>query len=261
MKIALTIGILLLVLGYSVAQEATQHCPASGTLAIDGVADEWTMTWVQDNDKIFSYNVCADDDNLYVRVKTRDFYAKRKIVAFGFTLWIDVNGKKKKNLGLRFPIGGTEAEERLVKIRDQGTPGNSLGERADYQKVVDQIMIKDLEIMELIGLADDPITSTRSGITNGIKVAIGMDTGGAYVYEALIPFKSYRLSREALSKIGVGFETGRFVPPKVKNKTKGGDIIDYPTTSEMSRMQGYGGVIGNPKLSYATSAWTTLQLK
>ncbi|MDZ4714919.1 MAG: hypothetical protein SH819_05560 [Cytophagales bacterium] len=261
MKGILIITLFIAGIGTSVGQEAGKPCPASGAVVIDGASDEWPMAWVDDDDKIFSYNVCADDNNLYVRVKTSDYYAKRKIAAFGFTMWMDATGRKKKRVGLRFPVGGTEAEERAAAIRDEGPQGNSMGEKADYQKMIDRRLIADLEIMELIGLSDEPITSTRSGITNGIKVAIAMDASGAYVYEALIPFRSYRFSRATLSEMSIGFETGKYVVPKATTKTKGGSMIDYTNPSQMSRMQGYDGMIGNPKLTYSMYAWTVLKLK
>ena len=261
MKATLTLVLLLLVFDCTVAQESTKGCPVSEVVIIDGIADEWPMIWIHDDNKIFYYNVCADDNNLYVRVRTNDHYTKGKMASFGFTVWIDPNGKKKKKMGLRFPMGGREAEERAAAIREQGEPGNSVGERADNQKLFAKKLIENLEVMELIGLADDPITSTRSGITNGIKVAIALDIEDAYVYEALIPFKAFRLNVASISEVGVGFETGRFDVPKAKNNTKGGAMIDYTNPSQMSRMQGYGGMMGNPKLTYASYAWTTLKLK
>lgn len=247
----------------TLAQEGTDPpCPLSSAVVVDGVADEWPMSWVDDEEKLFSYNVCADEQNLYVRVKTSEFYTKRKMAAFGFTLWFDPSGKKKKKYGLKFPSGGAEAEERMAAIRSEGDPGNSIGERSDYQKRADRTMISGLEVMELIGLAEEPITSTRSGITNGIKVALDLDANGAYTYEAIIPFKSYRLSRATLTELSVGFETGRFIAPKKKPTTKnapqaGADL----SPSQLSRMQGYENQGGNPKLTYATSAWTKLVLK
>lgn len=254
------IVILLIVLGWchARAQEATQQCPAVASVVADGNAEEWSMGWVQDEDKMFSYNTCADDSFLYVRVKTSDNYTKRKIAAFGFTLWMDSEGKKKKKLGLRFPVGGVEAEERAAAIRDQGKPGSSMGEQSDYQKEIDQKLIADLEIMELIGLTDDPITSTRSGITNGIKVAIGY-VDGAYVYEAIVPFKAFRLSKATLNELSVGFETGRHIPPKAKKNSQ--IMTDYTNPQMMSRMQGYQSLMSHPKLAYTTYVWTLLKFK
>ncbi len=244
------------------AQQVDSPCPLSSAVTIDGNAEEWPMTWVQDDDKVFSYNVCADDKNLYVRMRTNDFYAKRKLAAFGLTLWFDPTGKKKRKLGLKFPSGGPEAEDRAAAIRQEGGPGNSAGERADFQKKMDRQLIADLEVLELIGLADEPLTSARSGITNGIKVAIDMDETGAYIYEALIPFKSYRLSKAALTELSIGFETGKFIIPKAKVNSKSGPTANGDlSTTQLSRMQGYQSLTGNPKLTYSTYTWTKLKLK
>ena len=76
-------------------------------------------------------------------------------------------------------------------MKESGDHNKSAADKAEFQKEIDRTLIRDLEVIELIGLADDPITATRSGITNGLKVAISMDSEGAYVYEALIPFKAY----------------------------------------------------------------------
>ncbi len=262
MKYAAIVFFLLLGGHHSMAQESDVPCPLSSAIIIDGNAEDWPMTWVQDGEKVFSYNVCADDKNLYVRMRTNDFYAKRKLAAFGLTLWFDPTGKKKKKLGLKFPSGGAEAEDRAVAMRQEGGPGNSAGERADFQKKMDKQLIADLEVLELIGLADEPITSARSGITNGIKVAIDVDEAGGYVYEALIPFKSYRISRASLTELSVGFETGKYVIPKAKVNAKSGATAEGDiNTNQLSRMQGYQSLMGNPKLTYPNYVWTKLKLK
>ncbi|MBL7849636.1 MAG: hypothetical protein JNN04_01955 [Cyclobacteriaceae bacterium] len=237
-------------------------CPLSSAITVDGKPDEWPMNWVEHEEKIFSYNICADDQNLYVRVKTDEFYTKRKMGAFGFTLWFDPSGKKKKTYGLKFPAGGAEAEERMGQINDMAPTGNTIGEKADFQKTADRMLIENLEILELIGLTKDPITATRSGITNGIKVAIDMDATGAYTYEVLIPFKSYRLSRAQITDLSVGFETGKYVMPKQKPTTKNSPVAGADLSpSQLSRMQGYGSLQGNPKLTYPTDAWVKVPLK
>ena len=219
------------------------------------------MTWMSHEDKIFSYNICADDQNLYVRVRTDEFYTKRKMGAFGFTLWFDPSGKKKKTYGLKFPVGGNEAEERMGLINQQAPTGNTIGEKADFQKTADRMLIENLELLELIGLSKDPITATRSGITNGIKVAIDMDAQDAYTYEVIIPFRSYRLTRAQVNDLSVGFETGKYTMPKQKPTTKNSPVAGADLSpAQLSRMQGYGSLQGNPKLTYPTSAWVKVSL-
>ena len=141
--------------------------------------------------------------------------------------------------------------------------------------------IADLELIELIGLADEPLTSTRSGITNGIKLAIAADEEGAYIYEAIIPFKSFRLSKASIEDIGIGFETGKYVPPP--SKTPGGSnpgaSSGFGGYGRGSYGGGYGGGQGgygnsgmrgggrsgqtqrNSEISYSSSVWLTVKLK
>lgn len=256
------IKVVVLLFAVGVVFPVKAQCPLSTAVVVDGQADEWGLTWEADEEKSFNYNVCLDDANLYVRVKVEDFYVKRKMGAFGFTLWFDTNGKKKRTYGLKFPVGGTEADERMGQLNKEGEAVKTSGDRVDFQKHADEVMISNLEMLELIGLADDPVTATRSGITNGIKVAIGMDAMGAYVYEAIIPLRSYRLNRANMKGLSVGFETGKLEMPKEKPTTANSPLNQQGITpGQLSRMQGYQGMQGNPKLIYPTTAWTKIELK
>ncbi len=219
-KIFASLLTVIALIGNAAAQDTESNCQMANVIVVDGKADEWTLTWIEGDDKNFSYNVCSDDNNLYVRMKTTNDMVKRKIGLFGLTMWMDPNGKKKRKLGFKFP-SGTEGAERMETFRKESEGQNqerqSAGERADFQKRMEADLVRDLEVIELIGLTDDPITATRSGITNGIKVAIALDPETrAYVYEAVLPFKSYRLSKKSIKTMGFGFETGKYVPPKDK---------------------------------------------
>lgn len=259
------------------AQESTApNCPLASVVVVDGVADEWDMEWQKDEDVKMSYNVCSDDANLYVRMKTADENIKRKIGMFGLTLWMNPDGKKKKKLGLKFPTG-TEAKERVESMRNSFDQSKmSASERADFQKKVSKMLIEDVELIELIGLTKDPLTSSRSGITNGIKVAIAINDSGEYVYEAVIPFKSYRLSKSSIEALGVGFETGKFVPPANKNSSGQGGTGGYGVMGNGNN-GGYGGRGGmggggmggggggyqgvRSEMANSSSAWTVIQFK
>lgn len=253
------------------AQEAGVNCDLAAVIVVDGQANEWPMEWIQDDDKKFSYNFCADANNLYARMKTSDEYVRRKIALFGLTLWMDPAGKKKKKLGLRFP-SGVEGKERMEAIRAtmnrEEQQKMSSTERAQFQKDMNKSLVADLEVIELEGLADDPITSTRSGITTGIKVAIAVADDGTYVYEAIIPFKSFRMSRTSLDVLGVGFETGKFTSSSQPTSSKKGagqgrqmGAGGAGGANAMSRGQGYRGVQANPEMSSASSVWTSLKMK
>jgi hypothetical protein len=157
---------------------------------------------------------------------------------------MDPKGKKKEKLGLHFPTG-TEAAEKMEAMSKSGEDRSNMSssQRAEFQKIMIKSLIKEAEIMELLGLADEPLTSTRTGITNGIKVAIGSDEEGiTLTYEAIIPFKSFRLSKSTIPIIGIGFETGKFVS---KVKTSSGTPGANQGYSGSGRGSGaYGGGYG-----------------
>jgi hypothetical protein len=235
--------------GAALAQEKPANCELAPVVVVDGQANEWPLDWIADpDDPKFSYNVCSDNSNLYVRVKLKDETVRRKVALFGFTMWLDPNGKKKKKVGLKFPTGaeGTEKWDQLPVLKQN----MSSGERSDYQKEVNRFFVKDLEILELIGLSDDPLVSTRSGITNGIKVAIGVDDEEAYIYEAIVPFKSFRLSKAAIENLGVGFETGKFVPKPQKSAS----------VNANANSRGAQASMAGP-MAYASSYWISIKMK
>jgi hypothetical protein len=136
---------------------------------------------------------------------------------------MDPNSKKKEKLGLRYPTG-IEGSERVELFRQSGedlSKENNLNRREERKRQLKKGLVDNVEVLELIGLADQPLTSSKSGITNGILVAIDMDSEGNYVYEAAIPFKAFRLSKAQLSVLGVGFETGKITV----NQTKGKEML------------------------------------
>jgi hypothetical protein len=200
------------------AQE--EACKVTVPPTIDGNADEWTATWQDDEKGKFKYNICSDDANLYIRVQMLDPIVQRKVAMYGFTVWLNPDGKKKPKLGLRYPTG-IEGEEHLEEYRKSGdsfNKENNLDKREEKQKEFKKSLITGVEVLELIGLSDKPVTSSKSGITNGLLVAIDMDDKENYVYEATIPFKSFRLSKADISKLGVGFETGKMVVKQTKGQ-------------------------------------------
>ena len=252
MKTRLSIILLLSAMATEgLSQEtAPSNCPLAMVVETDGKTDEWPLEWIEDSDKTMSYNVCSDGSNLYIRMKTSDDIVRRKIAIFGLYIWMDPNGKKKRKLGLRFPTGAEATERIAARKETQDYSKLSSSEKAEIQKELNKSLIVNLEMMELIGLADDPLVSTRSGITNGIKVAIASNEDGAYVYEAIIPFKAFRLSKATISVLGIGIETGKYTPPPTKQ----------PIGSALQRGVGYQGQ-RNSNLSIPSGVWLKVKLK
>jgi hypothetical protein len=175
-------------------------------IVVDGNVDEWKTEWMLDPDGKFLFNVGNDADNIYVRVKISDDLTQQKIGLFGLYVKLDINGKKKGKLGLKYPVG-KDANE--LKAEQPPVPQDLAGRIAAKQQ-----LLSDVEVLELIGLAKDNIVSSRLGLMNGLEVLIVSNSEGHYIYEAKIPFKAFRIDKTKVPVMGVTLETGKMEPPK-----------------------------------------------
>ncbi|NOS57366.1 MAG: hypothetical protein HOP37_14070 [Cyclobacteriaceae bacterium] len=171
-------------------------------IVIDADPNEWSTEWLLDQDGKFLYNVGNDESNLYFRVKVTDDITQQKIAFFGLILKLDVNGKKKGRVGLKYPVA---KDPKQLKKEQEPWPQDPTERIAAKKRILDEV-----EILELIGLAKDNIVSSRLGLMNGIEVLITVAADGAYLYEAKIPFKAFRIDKASVPILGVSFETGKF---------------------------------------------------
>ncbi len=171
---------------------------------IDGNVDEWQTDWLLDSKSKFLYNVANDNDNLYIRLKISDAVLQQKVALFGLTLYFNPEGGSKKGkLGLQYPI-----KKDMDEMKNEQS-GASEKEKSWVE--LKKTLIRDAELLELIGLDKDPILSPRVGLMNGIGVTIAVDLYNDLVYEAKIPFKAYRIDKSKVENFGLVIETGRLV--------------------------------------------------
>jgi hypothetical protein len=207
MKSAITIFLSVSLATSLLAQKGIREsCAPTAPIVVDGNPDEWGTEWMLDRDGKFLFNVCNDADNLFIRLKISDDLTQRKIALFGLYVKLDVNGKKKGKLGLRYPVGKDVNE---LKKEEPPFPQDAAG-----RVMAKKQLLTEVEVLELLGLAKESIVSSRLGLMNGIEVLIVANDEGHYVYEAKIPFKAYKIDKAKVTVLGVIFETGKASPPK-----------------------------------------------
>jgi len=173
---------------------------------IDGDVSDWPAEWWIDPNGKFFCNVANDVDNLYVRLKVADDVTQQKIGLFGLSLKLNPSGKRKGKVGLKYPVGKDASEFK----KNEPTAVNK-GSDVTSMVQMKKDLVSDVEVVELIGLAKKNIVSSRLGLANGIESIIVALDDGAYVYEAKIPFKAFRIKKSEVNALGVEFETGRFI--------------------------------------------------
>ncbi|MFM9837338.1 MAG: hypothetical protein ACKVOQ_03675 [Cyclobacteriaceae bacterium] len=207
MKCIIALCLSVFLVGDLFAQKGIREsCAPTAPIVVDGNPDEWGTEWMLDPDGKFLFNVCNDTDNLFIRIKISDDLTQRKIALFGMYVKLDVNGKKKGKLGLKYPVG-KDANE--LKQEQPPFPQDAAG-RAMAKKQ----LLTEVEVLELLGLAKENIVSSRLGLMNGIEVLMVANDEGHYVYESKIPFKAFRIDKTKVPILGVTIETGKMSPPK-----------------------------------------------
>ncbi len=98
---------------------ATPPDGPAGTVAWEGIV-------LPLGDSPLSAAVRNDGDSLYVRVRTSDPEAQRRIRMTGLTVWVDKAGKGRRGYGVRFPLGPGPASHRDVRpAPGGGAPGEA----------------------------------------------------------------------------------------------------------------------------------------
>jgi hypothetical protein len=210
--------------GFALAQKGEyKSCSPATPPVIDGNVDEWQSEWTLDPKGKFIYSICNDDDNLYIRLKISDDMTQRKIGLFGLTVYLSPKGKKVGKVGLKYPT----AKDMTEYKPDQHIGANGRPDLIEMKKD----LVRDAEVVELVGLSKENIVSPRLGLTNGIQAMITADQGGTYIYEARIPFKAFHIDKSKVKLLGVDFVTGR--------------LISKPPPGGYNQQQGPGGGVGN----------------
>ena len=119
------VALLVLVIPfYAFAKEKTvQSIWAASPLTMDGLINDWEGDPFNMEKKVkVEYAFRNDADNLYVFFKFNDFKYLSSIEITGMTLWIDLEGKKDKNLGVNFTKKKISADEYIAILeRQQGS--------------------------------------------------------------------------------------------------------------------------------------------
>ncbi len=112
---------------------ATINLPRTETeIHVDGTAADWDAIprlWIEDLNASFA--LCRDDENLYLLVSTATRDSLPGFLARGITIWVDDEGKKRKQFGLMIspqrshigrPAGGFDGMPSMAEMRMRNMP-------------------------------------------------------------------------------------------------------------------------------------------
>jgi hypothetical protein len=191
-------------------------------LKIDGVMNEWKDDALNVEDKVkvdlaFKNNA----DFLYVFFKFNDKKFLSTIEHTGITVWINTQGKKRKDLGIRFTKKQISADEYIAMLEKRQGPLGA--EKKEQLRQSASYVISQAEIVDKKGDPLDQDTQNKSigGTTYNVSVQ-----EGSVFYEFRLAFKN--LPETILAKaaspgelLKIGFEWGGLTDELRKEYMKG----------------------------------------
>ena len=165
---------------------------APPAVKVDGSDAEWAeMIPNYDAESKLMYMVANDSSNLYFLVKSDDQLTQMKIMNAGMEVTLDLNGKKKGQMGFAFPLPRTK-EEQQQEMRESINP---VTQQPDYAQIRKRAL-EQMKSMRIHGFGD--LTEDTIPLQNnlGITAKIGFTKDNMLVYEAVIPLSM--ISKENL---------------------------------------------------------------
>lgn len=195
---------------------------AVSPLKIDGLADDWESDPFHVEKKVKTeYAFRNDSDSLYVFFKFNDAKYLSSIEITGMVLWIDIEGKKNKDIGVKFTKKKISADEFIAVLEKQ--QGTISDERKESLRASEFYFISRAEAVDKKG---DPFKKNEGDEAvkgAAFNVSVQQD---AVSYEFRVPLKNLI---EAISEsdvepgevVGVGFEWGGLTDEMRKAYMKG----------------------------------------
>lgn len=211
--------------------------PATPDFRIDGQRSEWAGRFEIPKKENFAIGVSNDKNYLYFAISSLDQGFERFLAVRGLTLWLDIKGGKRQQLGIRFkgrvPMN-RHSRDRMDQLQMMQ---NSPGVRGD----LDLIVIDDGK--ERMGPAD-------------LMATAGTTNGGLFI-EYQVPLVLLGDDFDIEKTLGVGIHS-TFERSKLRPQGQGGAIQGGGMGGQRGGGQGRGG--GRPGMQGQRPDQTDLEV-
>jgi hypothetical protein len=124
------------------------------------------------------YVLSNDNDNIYVDLKIEDPAVQNRILKEGLTVWINMDGKQVKKMGVRYPIGS------------ENSGGRSRSGLQEDKLNRDGSLVTPLSLantIELVGFTSEESRRFPSDNTSTFRGSVKFDNSGILHYLLIMP--------------------------------------------------------------------------
>jgi hypothetical protein len=146
-----------------------------------------------------SYFLSNDNDNLYLELKIEGIDVQNMIIHQGLVLWIDMEGKLRRKLGVRYPIGSqkklshSKASQPELATNPDGSPGSPLSMA---------------NTIELIGFIGEQVRHFASENPDNFSGSVKYDNNGVLYYKMRLPIAKLPLRNKKEGNGAMPFALG-----------------------------------------------------
>jgi hypothetical protein len=144
-----------------------------------------------------------DKDNIYIDIKVDDKPIQEKILKEGLTIWISMNGKDERKMGVRYPMGS----------QNQGNHRKSDHSENNQNQDISRIsLLSQANTIEIIGFINEQQRHFPSENRDNFRGSVKFDEKGILFYKMILPIaklpvRNSRDNRGAMPFI-LGLECG-----------------------------------------------------
>jgi hypothetical protein len=176
--------------------------------------------------------ISNDNENVYFEMKVKDRKIQNRILTEGLTIWINMDGKEEKKMGIRFPLGSRNQPGRKKNAREENIP-------AEAESTENLLAMANT--IEILGFLSEEQRRFPAENRDSFRGSVTLDEGGILYYKLIMPVAKLPLrnSREAHSAMPfiLGIEYGS-LPAANKSGVNRGPA---PSSIFHSRSSGMGG--------------------
>jgi len=124
------------------------------------------------------YFLSNDKENIYLGIKVEDAGVQTRILKEGLTVWVDMDGKSARKMGIRFPIGS------------QNPAGRNRSDRLESKLNADGSLVTPLSLantIELIGFINEEARRFPAENAENFSGSVKYDNDGVLHYKLIMP--------------------------------------------------------------------------
>jgi len=147
-----------------------------------------------DSDNEINYKVLNTSENLYIILNTTNRSSIMKIMSGGLDIYFDVNGKKKKDVYVQYPVQPEKDQRPSMPAGMNGQQGmHHMGFKVPQKAIYNYF--------------DDKYTFDPTKPDADIKVELKMDKGNYLNYVLIVPLS--KISSEKIDNLSIGIVSGK----------------------------------------------------